>query len=89
MKMLLLTLVLGLSFALPISSYAGINAFGVRLPVERQEVNNNLDNGYVAKDLGDTLNVQKLKRKDKPVSSGEGSGKYLVFGVDIDSVNKI
>ncbi|MGI9553601.1 MAG: hypothetical protein ACR2NC_01645 [Thermodesulfobacteriota bacterium] len=89
MKKLLLTLVLGLSFALPLSSYAGVNAFGVQLPVGKKEVNSNIGHGYVAKDFGDTLNVQKLERKDNTISTEDDSDKYLVFGVDINSINKI
>ena len=89
MRKLLLTLVLGFSLALPLSSYAGINAFGVQLPVGKQTVNDNVGHGYVADDFGNTLHAQKLNRKDKPVSTDDNSDKYLVFGVDINSINKI
>ncbi|MGI9553395.1 MAG: hypothetical protein ACR2NC_00605 [Thermodesulfobacteriota bacterium] len=89
MKKLLLTLVLGLSFALPLSSYAGVNALGVQLPVGKKEVNSNVGNGYVAGDFGDTLNVQKLNRKDNNISTDNDREKYLVFGVDINSINRI
>ena len=89
MKKLLLSLVLGLTLGLPLSSYAEVNAFGVQLPVGKQEVNDNVSRGYVADDFGNTLKAQKLSRKNKPVTTDDGSDKYLVFGVDINSINKI
>ena len=64
MKKLLLTLVLGLTLALPLSSYAEVNVFGVQLPVGKQEVHDNIDNGYVASDFGDSLHIQNLRNKD-------------------------
>lgn len=87
MKTLLLTSVLALILALPFSSYAGVSAFGVRLPIERHEVSDRIEGGYVARNLGDTLNVQKLNKKDKSVKNDSPSEKYLVFGVDINSIN--
>ena len=89
MKKLLLILVLGLTLGLPLSSYAGVNVFGVQLPVEKQEVNDNIDNGYVASDFSDSLHIQKLRNKDNTVSRDNEREKYLVFGVDINSINKI
>ena len=86
MNKLLLTSVLALALALPISSYAGINAFGVHLPIERVEVSDS-KGGYVAKDFGDTLNVQKLNNNDNSVNTENDSEKYLVFGVDLNKIN--
>ena len=63
MSKLLLASVLGLALALPVNSYAGINAFGVHLPIEQAEVSDSRG-GYVAKDLGDTFHVQKLNNKN-------------------------
>ena len=89
MKKLLLILVLGLTLSLPVSSYADINVFGVQLPVGTQEVSDNIDSGYVASDFSDSLHIQKLKNKDNTVSNSNEREKYLVFGVDINSINKI
>lgn len=86
MNKLLLTSVLALALALPISSYAGINAFGVHLPIEQAEVSDS-KGGYVATNLGDTFNVQKLNNKKNSLISENDSDEYLVFGVDINSVN--
>ena len=86
MNKLLLTSVLGLVLALPVSSYAGINAFGVHLPIEQAEVSESRG-GYVATDLGDTFHVQKLNKSDNSVTTKDDNEKYLVFGVDINSVN--
>ena len=87
MKRLLLLTVLGLSFLLPLSSYAGVNAFSVQVPVEKSEVNSNLGHGYVANDFGDTLNVQEYS-KDAVATSDDTIEKFLVFGVDLNSINK-
>ena len=89
MKKLLLTLVLGLSLALPVSSYAGVNAFGVQLPVGKQEVSDNIDKGYVATDFSDSLRIQQLRNKNTTISTDSDDDRYLVFGVDINSINKI
>ena len=86
MNKLLLTSVLGLALALPVSSYAVINAFGVHLPIEQAEVSDSRG-GYVATDLGDTFNVQKLNNKDSSVNTENDREEYLVFGVDVNSVN--
>ena len=86
MRTLLLTSVLALVFALPLSSYAGVNALGVQLPIERNEVSESTG-GYVAKDFGDTLNVQKLNNKESSVEIDNEREEYLVFGVDINSIN--
>ncbi len=87
MNKLLLTSVLALTLALPFSSYAGVNAFGVHLPIDRAEVSDAATGGYVAKDFGDTLNVQKLNNNDSSISSDSDHEKYLVFGVDLNKIN--
>lgn len=87
MNKLLLTSVLALSLALPLSSYAGVNALGVQLPIDQNEVSDSISSGYVANDFGDTLNVQKLNNKDNSLTTYNESEKYFVFGVDINSIN--
>ena len=58
--------------------------------VGKQEVNSNTGNGgYVADDFGNTLHVQKLHKTDNSISTDDNSDKFLVFGVDINSINKI
>ena len=86
MNKLLLTSVLALAFALPLSSYAGVNALGVHLPIERAEVSESTG-GYVAKDFGDTLNVQKLNNSESSITSDGNAEKYVVFGVDLNAIN--
>ena len=87
MNKLLLTSVLALAFALPLSSYAGVNALGVHLPIEQAEVSEKAAGGYVSKDFGDTFNVQKLNDTNKSITSEEGNEKYVVFGVDLNKIN--
>ncbi len=87
MNKLLLTSVLALALALPaVSSYAGVNALGVHLPIERAEVSESTG-GYVSKDFGDTFNVQKLTSDSSSISSDSDNDKYLVFGVDLNAIN--
>lgn len=86
MKKLLLASLLGLTLTFPFNSNAGVNVFGVDTPVERKTVRDNVKAGYVAKSLGDTFRVQKsgaVKSSGKPEETDE----YLVFGVDINSLN--
>ena len=89
MKKLLLTSVFGLLLLMPISSYAGVNAFGVQLPIERHEVSDQLTGGYVAKDFGDTFHIQVLNKITNSAVSDDDKEKYYVFGVDINSINQI
>ena len=87
MNKLLLTSVLALALALPaVSSYAGVNALGVQLPIERAEVSESTG-GYVSKDFGDTFNVQKLTSENSSINSDSDSDKYVVFGVDLNAIN--
>ena len=87
MNKLLLTSVLALAFALPaVSSYAGVNALGVHLPIERAEVSESTG-GYVAEDFGDTFNVQKLSNDNSSITADNNGEKYVVFGVDLNSIN--
>ena len=90
MKKLLLTAVLGLTLTLPMVSHAGVNVFGVETPITRNQVSDNIGHGYVAGDLGDTFHVQKLSNGESTVKANNSSNeKLLVFGVDINSIDKI
>ena len=89
MKKLLLTSVFALSLALPFSAFAGNNIFGVSTPIEKNLVNSNASGGYVADNLGDTFNVQKLHKQNSRIIDSDSSEKYYVFGVDLNELNKI
>ena len=89
MKKLLLTFVLGLVFAFPISAFPSGNIFGVDTTVKLNSVNDNVYGGYVAKDLGDTFQVQKLINSESPKSERNSSDKYVIFGVDLKDINQI
>ena len=89
MKKLLLTAVLGLTLSLPVISHAGVNVFGVETPITKNQVSDNLTNGYVASDLGDTFHIQKLSNSDSSTISVNSEDRLLVFGVDINSIDKI
>ena len=88
MKRLLLTAVLALTLGLPVISHAG-NIFGVETPIAKNQVTDNLSSGYVATDLGDTFRVQKTDKDISAISSEKSGDKLLVFGVDINSIDKI
>ena len=86
MKKLILgsVLVVGLSF--PLASQAKVSAFGVQLPVTRTEVSDNIRGGYVATDFSNSLKVQSLSNKNKPMQvkqAEESENVYSAFGVNI------
>lgn len=86
MNKLILTTVLGVTLGFSSVSNAAVNIFGVETPVVKKEPRNNVKAGYVAKDLGDTFHVQQLQ--DKRASGKlEEKDSYIVFGVDIKSLN--
>ena len=89
MKKLLLTAVLGLTLTLPVVSHAGVNIFGVETPITSNKVSDNVSNGYVAGDLGDTFHIQKLNNTDNSIKADNSNDELLVFGVDVNSINKI
>lgn len=89
MKKLLLTAVLGLTFSLPVVSNAGVNVFGVETPIIKNQVSDNIGHGYVAGDLGDTFHIQKLNNSDSSTKAENSNDQLLVFGVDINSIDKI
>ena len=89
MKKLLLTAVLGLTLSLPVVSHAGVNVFGVETPITKNQVSDNVNNGYVAGDLGDTFHIQKLNNSNSSIKAEYSKDQLLVFGVDINSIDKI
>ena len=60
-------LVVGLS--IPSVSQAELIPFGVQLPVQSEEVSNDIRGGYVASSPADTLVVQKLHSDEGTVGS--------------------
>ena len=81
-------LVVGLS--IPTVSQAEVSAFGVQIPQERTQVSDNIRGGYVAQDLGDTFQVQKLQSSsDRASSESENDNTYYVFGVELGGDNAI
>ncbi len=85
MKKLLLASALAVGLSFPLSSQAEVSAFGVQLPVERAQVSDNINGGYVAPDLGDTFQVQKLHNSEtqKAQDNSVPENVYSVFGVKI------
>ncbi len=63
MKKLLTITVLSLSLGLSSLSFADPNVFGVKTPIERKQVKDNVYSGYVAKHLLDGFHVQKLQNQ--------------------------
>ena len=90
MKMLLLAgaLTIGLSF--PLTSNAEVSAFGVQIPVQREEVSDSINGGYVAQNLSDTFHVQKLQNSNQAKSVvSEDTDTFYVFGVELGGDNAI
>ena len=67
MKKLLTITVLSLSLGLSSLSFADSNVMGVKTPIERKEVKDNVYSGYVAKHLHDTFHVQKLQNLNSSI----------------------
>lgn len=85
MKKLLIASALAVGLSFPAVSQAEVSAFGVQLPIQRAEVSENLNGGYVAQDLGDTFQVQKLNKSGAQEIEviSESENIYSVFGVNI------
>ena len=86
MKRLLLATILGLSFSF--NAFAGNNIFGVNIDSQNQDINSNVNAGYVAQSLSDTFVVQKLNSNKSVSDSDDRDDKYVVFGIDLKS-NKL
>ncbi len=69
MTKLLLASILAVGLSFPVASQAEINAFGVSVPVESNEVSDNIRGGYVATGASDTLVIQTLS-SDKDSKGG-------------------
>lgn len=85
MKSLIVAAALAVGLSFPIASQAEINAFGVSLPIERAEVNNDARGGYVAQSRMDTLKVQKLNNQEvkQSVQEVEHENVYSAFGIKV------
>ncbi len=82
---ILSALVLGLSF--PLTSQAEVDVLGVKTPVKKTNVSDNLRGGYVAQGSSDTLVVQKLHKSAVSQSNESIRDSYAAFGVKVP-VNK-
>jgi len=90
MKKLIVAAALAAGMSFPLASQAEVNAFGVSLPLEQREVSDNVRGGYVAGDLNDTFQVQKLNGEAESESNGiEYENIYTVFGVRVSGKNVI
>ncbi len=88
MNKLLLASVLAVGLSFPLTSQAEVSAFGVQIPAETAEVSNNISGGYVAQNLNDTFQVQKLQNSSEAASTNSvDSNTYYVFGVELGGDN--
>ena len=85
MKKLIIASMVAVGLSFPLTSQAEVNAFGVSLPLERKEVRDTARGGYVAKDLMDTLRVQKLHGSEvkEVIQEEEYENVYSVFGINV------
>ena len=86
MKKLLLAIVLGLTMAIPATSYAGPNAMGVRLPVDTTEPKNNVESGYVPETAAGSYVPQQLD--EEAITYENERYRLSAFGVDIESLRE-
>jgi len=91
MKSLILASVLAVGLSFPLVSQAEVNAFGVQIPQQTSEVSDSINGGYVAQNLSDTFQVQKLQssNESKSANSSYYEDTYYVFGVALDNGNVI
>ncbi len=91
MKSLILASVLAVGLSFPLVSQAEVNAFGVQIPQHTSEVSDSINGGYVAQNLSDTFQVQKLQssNESKSANSSYDEDTYYVFGVALDGDNTI
>ncbi len=87
MKGFIFATALALVAALPLASQAEVNAFGVQIPAETQEVSASAHGGYVAQSLSDTFQVQTLQSSSNTELSENTYDRdtYYVFGVALDN----
>ena len=90
MKSLILASVLAVGLSFPLVSQAEVNAFGVHSSAT-SEVSDSINGGYVAQNLSDTFQVQKLQssNESKSANSSYYEDTYYVFGVALDNGNVI
>jgi len=89
MKKLLIAGALVVGLSIPAVSQAEVNAFGVQIPVEQAEVSNSINGGYVAQNLSDTFQVQKLQNSKQASEQSVNDNTYYVFGVELGGDNAI
>ena len=89
MKKLLLASVLAVGLSFPLTSQAEVSAFGVQIPVKQAEVSDSINGGYVAQNLGDTFQMQKLQNSSQASAKSVDSNTYYVFGVELGGDNAI
>ena len=87
MKGFVLATILALVATFPLVSQAEVNAFGVQIPAETQEVSASAHGGYVAQSLSDTFHVQKLQSTNETELADNTYviDTYYVFGVALDN----
>jgi len=89
MRKLLLAGALVVGLSIPAVSQAEVNAFGVQIPVAQAEVSDSISGGYVAQNLSDTFQVQKLQNSSQASAESVDSNTYYVFGVKLGGDNAI
>ena len=63
MKKLILAIVIGLALGLPASSFAGVNAMGVKLPINNNEQGHKVESGFIPETAAGSYQSQKLGGK--------------------------
>jgi len=90
MKKLLLAGALAVGLSFPLTSQAEVSAFGVQIPTNKVEVSDSINGGYVAQNLSDTFQVQKLQNSSESASAQSANDNtYYVYGVELSGDNAI
>lgn len=86
MKKLILAAVLAAGVAFPLASQAEVNAFGVSVPVERNEVSDGVRGGTLSEFPYYPISVQRLSGTKTPTQGNVMNGDaYTVQGIHLSS----
>lgn len=86
MKTLVIAAILAAGISFHFTSHAEENIFGVTMPLEKKEVSEDINGGYVPLDLLDTFRVQKTSKPAylDQVKSQDERDYFYAFGVPIN-----
>ena len=91
MKTLLITALITAAFSFHFTSHAEESAFGVNIPVEKNEVKEEIKGGYIPLDFLDVFNVQKTTKPGyrAEIESQDDRDYFYALGVPFNFIDSI